>query len=1061
MLSTCKRFIGAAIVVFAGQSLLANLVEVVRPEFLNELKVGVVNLPAEQSSSAATYSGNVDTTDSAPSGTIPGVGTVKLQESSFGQALATDVPYRGFELDSILRAQAVLYPATNLNNRVEVEASGAVFRYKFLLFNTNAGTVAVDPDKMTLWFGATERAKFNDAVKLMRDALKYAPYDRTLRNTLLDAYYDRAVAEAQFVKLDLARIARYRLGLLALAPSEFVINKEIEIATNLLARYEDAFRGYGEMLKDRMGVDVKEYDPNAVAGLPMGTFIFQQEQPFRNQYAAQWVDDAGVIRTVPRYDPALGTNVVDPDRVMFAAYKDYVMLTGLLRDYARSAADLVPLFGMRGLKTPTQDDVQAAYNLIAKVQRETQMQVLWLRSMFPAFDPGPGDASGFQAALNGLGVGLADLDSFRAFLDGKANLLGFDPNFLVLIKEAPDGTERFDSYDALMYWIGARPPMSDFTPLGYARTAYNEAKASYENYKGKADQVWDQLDTIAGTYDDRYYEITGWDPGDTTTSHILAPKPGSELWQANQNIALSDKRVASMRAQSANLAGTITTANEVVTLASTKSDRLDTAKTDYFNTTTPTWDNLADYAANMAASQAAYDTITAIASIDGITTILGAGLNIAAIGLSGAANTVIQTVNSHKTKTAERDLERAAADYDVAQMKLDIPTEIAQAGMEYQDRLREQTALALEMDDATTTQGQEVARRALLIRELERIKQQAEESDANLADRYYADPIHYLRAQNDMILADQAFRDAQRWTFFTLRALEFKWNKDFVISWLSKDWQLSSIFKLRNYTELAQLVGAMEEFNRVNLLGFNREPFLDVISLRNDILAPAAGKGQDDLWLDVETGDRVTSTNLFRRKLQRMVDGEGHLLLNLNTFAFKKDSGFFFLGPRYRTNGTVLSAGKYLDKIDWIKFNVVGSHTPVVRDANLSYGGTCYLRTRVPPCGDPDNPFELAGEYRVFPFYYFRTLDNGVTWQTRKVQEDTVKMAFTQASGEPEPDLQYPNSLLKNLFLKERSVAATSWVLTLPKGTFNLNQMEDIEIYVRHLFVSREIPDCN
>lgn len=190
-------------------------------------------------------------------------------------------------------------------------------------------------------------------------------------------------------------------------------------------------------------------------------------------------------------------------------------------------------------------------------------------------------------------------------------------------------------------------------------------------------------------------------------------------------------------------------------------------------------------------------------------------------------------------------------------------------------------------------------------------------------------------------------------------------------------------------------------------------------------MAPAAG-GTNGLWLDVVTGDRVTSTNLFRRKLQRMVDAKGHLLINLNTFAFKKDSGFFFLGPRYRTNGTVLSAGKYLAKIDWIKFNVVGSHAPAVRDANLSYGGTCYLRTRVPPCGDPDNPFELAGEYRVFPFYYFRTLDNGVTWQTRKVQEDTVKMAFTQASGEPEPELQYPNALLKSLFLKERSVAATS-----------------------------------
>jgi hypothetical protein len=1048
-LATLQRFLGAALVVLAAPSILGSTVEVVHPEFLNELKVGVANLPVSQSSSAATHSGNVDPANTAPSGTIPGVGTVKLQESSFGQSLATDIPYPDFVLDSILSAQAVLYPAQGLN-RAGVEASGAVFRYKFLLYNTNAGTVAVDPDKMTDWFTTADRQNFNNAVKLMRDALKYAPYDRTLRNTLLDAYYDRAVAEAQFVKVDLARIARYRLGLVALGPTEFVINKEIEVATNLLARYEDAFRGYGEMLLDRMGVNVSEYDPAAPAGLPMGTFIFQQEQPFRNQYAAQWVDEAGVIRTVPRYDPALGTNgIVDRTNfVMFAAYKDYVMLVSLLRDYARSAAELVPLFGMRGLKTPTQHDIQAAYNLIAKVQRETQMQVQWLRSMFPTFDPGPGDASGFQAAINGLGVGLADLNGFRAFLDGKANLLGFDPNFLVLIKEAPDGTSRFDSYDALVYWIGiprGGGEPSPFTPLGYASTMFGAAKTSYDSYKAKADQVYEQLDRIAGTYDARYYEITGWDPADTTTDHILAPKQGSELWQADQNIKLSDTRMASMKDQADNLAGTTNLAADIVSLASTKSSRLDTAKQAYFDDTEDTWDTLTYWAAGMAGSQAAYDgAADAMSAPWSVTT---------GIVVAGVVNTAVQAIGAWKTKRGEQDLETAAADYEVAQMKLDIPAELAQAKIEQQDRLRGQIALSLESADAEATQAQEIARRAALLRELERSKQQADESDANLADRYYADPIHYLRAQNDMILADQAFREAQRWMFFALRALEFKWNKDFVISYLSKDWQVSSVFRLRNYAELLQLANAMEEFNRINLIGFNREAFTDVISLRNDILAPAAG-GADGLWLDVDTRQRVTSTNLFRRKLQRMVDREGHLVLNLDTFALKKDSGVFFLGPRYRANGTVLSAGKYLDKIDWIKFNVVGSHAPAVRDANLSYGGTCYLRTRVPPCGDPSNPFALPGEYRVFPFYYFRTLDGGVTWQTRKAQEDTVKVAFSNVPGEP------ANPDTANQFLKERSVAATAWVLTLPAGTFNLNLMDDIEIHVRHLYVSREIPDC-
>jgi len=228
-------------------------------------------------------------------------------------------------------------------------------------------------------------------------------------------------------------------------------------------------------------------------------------------------------------------------------------------------------------------------------------------------------------------------------------------------------------------------------------------------------------------------------------------------------------------------------------------------------------------------------------------------------------------------------------------------------------------------------------------------------------------------------------------------------------------------------------------------------------------MATPAGRGTDGLWLDVATGERVSSTNLLRRKLQRSLVVEGdqeYLEISLNTFALKKTSGFFFVGPRYRTNGTVLSAGKYLDKIEWLKFNVVGSLTPATRDANLSYGGTCYIRTRMPPCGNLADPFTLPGEYRAFPFFYFRTLDNGVTWETLKTQADTVKVAFTHTPG-----VEPPGETMENRFLKERSVAATDWVLTLfvrngATTFFNINQVDDIEIWVRHQYVSRELPSC-
>jgi hypothetical protein len=66
---------------------------------------------------------------------------------------------------------------------------------------------------------------------------------------------------------------------------------------------------------------------------------------------------------------------------------------------------------------------------------------------------------------------------------------------------------------------------------------------------------------------------------------------------------------------------------------------------------------------------------------------------------------------------------------------------------------------------------------------------------------------------------------------------------------------------------------------------------------------------------------------------------------------------------------------------------------------------------------------------------------------------------FSPTPGEP--DRGVAGSTLENRFLKERSVAATDWILTIPNGSVNLALLDDLEIYVRHLFVSRDTPICN
>ncbi len=104
-------------------------------------------------------------------------------------------------------------------------------------------------------------------------------------------------------------------------------------------------------------------------------------------------------------------------------------------------------------------------------------------------------------------------------------------------------------------------------------------------------------------------------------------------------------------------------------------------------------------------------------------------------------------------------------------------------------------------------------------------------------------------------------------------------------------------------------------------------------------------------------------------------------------------------------------------------------------------------------------PLELPNEYRKFPFRYFFTLDNGATWETRTNQQDTVKLVLSSTSEEPEKGIL--NSTLENNFLKERSVATSEIVLTIPASNLDISQLDDIEIYIRHLYASRDLPNCN
>jgi hypothetical protein len=141
----------------------------------------------------------------------------------------------------------------------------------------------------------------------VRSALAWAPFDRNLRHAYLDMFHEELVAESQFIREgELADLAAYRLGLLAVPANQFIIDKEIAVYTNLIARWQTTLERYGRLLTDSGGVDVVSVDATAAPGTRFGWYVFREEQPFRNQMAAQFLDADGVIRTVPDLDPPTG-----------------------------------------------------------------------------------------------------------------------------------------------------------------------------------------------------------------------------------------------------------------------------------------------------------------------------------------------------------------------------------------------------------------------------------------------------------------------------------------------------------------------------------------------------------------------------------------------------------------------------------------------------------------------------------------------------------------------------------------------------------------------------------
>jgi hypothetical protein len=1038
----------------------------VLPEFANVLINSQVNPPNQ--SSAALFSGTLGAYSPPGSGLPLAIPTnsagIQLAGCSFGQMLARSVPFPNFETETIRIAQTYLYAPTNATTREQIAGSPAAFRYKELLYTNDGANVRAAFEGISAYFGNAERQQARDGIEILRQALKYSPLDKKLRNALLDAYYDFIVAEAQFVKSDLATVAQYRLGLAAIPPGDFIIDHEIAGYTNILNKYGGILDEYGKLFLDRGGIDVSQVDATAPVGITLGEWIFQQEQPQRNQMAAQFRDAAGNLTTVPLLGSTSST--------LFAGYKDYVALLGVMRDYAQSAAELARLYGMRGrgaVQAGQKDDKTLAYELIDGNNRELLLDISLLNSLLPnAIPPASGlDASGVRSALAGVLTSSAELDKAGLFLSSQVNVLGYDPDFLALISTFDDSStqHRWDSYDALRGWLDY--PNSASSILGRARKAFDDAYDTYDTYRGHADQVFIEMSANESTYAARYREICGYDPDElpdaypspvpagryppvntnVPPSHMNNPRAGSELRQAQQSIEQSNAKSDSLATNASLLDTQLVLAEKRLDTSSNRTNLINEATKTYQGVITTERNTITKWSADQAETQAIYDTASDMSSLD-----LANWATVAApivIGVAGAINIAEQYYAEQHKGDAERNLDLAAADFDKSLALADTDQNVFQAGEEQRNIEREKQSHVLTAQDNGFVRDQGMEQIDGLQREMQQAKTCRDQNNSDLAGRYYADPIHFLRAQNSMIQADFAFQSAQRWVFLALRALEYKYNQPFVYTEPipgSPRWELASLFRLRNADELDDLLAAMDAFNLANLGKLNgRSTVTDKISLK------------DDVWGQTYTNqaDRLAE---FRKNIAASYDAQrGVYVLKLNTLrlSVELENGSLFSGAEYGLDGSLITKGFYLDKIEWIKVKFVdsGASSLVTKTGDLSYGGTCFVRPERPSC--IGGGLEATNELRSFPFRYFSMGTDPNTGvlkaDSSDKQQATINYVFwNQPDKETQPSDDYAAT-----FWKERSVAITDLNLTIAASKVNTNTLQDVQIYIRHLFALR------
>jgi hypothetical protein len=1021
-------------------------------DYTNTLTVGV-DVP-ETSAPLHLFNGHVGPYAVPGSGlepAIPAGGDYRLEESAFGQPVARDIPYSGFEEDADRTARKMLYwEAGDASDRFD--RNKAAFRYKDLLYGMEGGDsvskIRARFENMVDYYGDAESSRTLEAEKIIRDALKYNPWHAQLRSDLLDIFYDRATAEQILAREALVKCYQQRLE--PVAPGKFVIEGEIEAFESLFPNYRKALLPYFELIKDPMGVAADVYSNTPETAPPFGYALLQSEEPQRSQYEAtfQKVNNEGTTVSCPVLDDD-GNGQVDnrAPKVLYAGYKDLVLVFNLEQDLSKAAVELARLYVKRG----SNGDREKALKLINELQSSTYVEGNVMLGAFPEFVPSSDDTTGFSAALAGWRVGVTELTSTQQFINGKANLLGFDEDFLMLVQSfSQTGNEFFDSYDAIYEWM----TKDDNAPLNWADISWQYARENYDNYRGYCDELATQFSDKNETYNSRLFEICGKRRGEIGYD-TPERNDGCEINLQIQSIDLAQNKIEQNKQEITNLKKQIEYEVERRGQEKGINNAIGSIYIEYGDKQSDLTMEIGAISAAQALANAAAEAASSFGD-----------LNIAG-GVAHSINAALQAGAEIGKACLQGDKEQLQAEENMKIKAKDDELLDVNSQANIKTWLLQMSSLSLQSSEAVMLLRQEFSRLAALYNERDEIEREMDECNDLLSERYFADPIHRLRMQDTVLDAQYAFEESQKWVFYAAKALEYKWNEPFIQPYENINWSTASIFKLRNATELSAMVRAMQAFDGLHSTA-GKDDYYDWFSFRDDFLGYKYANGGTVLYYtDPVTGEsNLDGKEMLHRYLRRLVEAAGYQSSDRNiylTLSFSTirqiPAGFFFQGPQYDDYGNLMAPGMYNDKIDWIKINLPGSHTTGKETINgqLSYGGVSMIRNQDMGIVNPEDPSRVSGEMTAYSTRYWYWHGASGSWRFTDAMTKPAQMQLSSSNESKVP----PDSVSQINGFKERSVAASEWKLVIPLKVDNvtvlkINELDDIEFYVYHWAYARQ-----